>query len=236
MGQRVVVYTSIVGGYDTLRPVIPYDGVKYVCFTDDVGICSNGWEIRPLEYTNDCPNMAAKHPKITPHLYFKDYEYSIWVDGNIIPSINPCGIIERDLKDAPLALHHHPRRKCVYDEYEISTTLSNVRPEYNYNKLSNQIADYCRQGLPKNTGLWECGVLIRKHNDKRVVDFMEKWWDNICNYTVQDQIPFGYLMWQSPIPVNTMPFNVRENLDYCYVSHNKYCHRPIGTPSHSYRN
>lgn len=224
MGKRVVVYTSIVGGYDTLKPVIPYDGVKYVCFTDDVGICSNGWEIRPLEYTHDCSNMAAKHPKIHPHLYFKDYEYSIWVDGNITPRINPCDIIERDLRDVPMALHRHPRRQCVYEEYKVSIGLSDARPEYNYNKLSNQIHNYNKRGLPKNSGLWECGVLIRKHHDKRIVDFMQGWWNSIVNYTTQDQIPFGFMMWQSPIPVNTIPLDVRENSDYCYVNHHKYSH------------
>jgi hypothetical protein len=175
--------------------------------------------------------MAAKHPKINPHLYFKDYEYSIWVDGNITPRIDPRQIIERDLQNAPMALHRHPNRQCVFDEYEISTTLSDIRPEYDAHTLLRQINHYSLKGLTKNTGLWECGVLIRQHHDKRVVDFMEKWWDNICAYTVQDQIPFGYLMWQSPIPVNTIPFNVRENLDYRYVSHNKYCHRPNNIPS-----
>ena len=46
--MRIVVYTAIIGGYDTLNePRWKSDGVDFVCFTDR-NIKSKTWEIRKV--------------------------------------------------------------------------------------------------------------------------------------------------------------------------------------------
>lgn len=39
------MYTSIFGGYDTLKPHPDIPGVDWVCFTDDPALRQDGWTV-----------------------------------------------------------------------------------------------------------------------------------------------------------------------------------------------
>ena len=84
--NKNVVYTCITGGYDTLtEPEFVSDGFDYVCFTDNVDLNSDVWEIRPLPKETDSLSQVKKqrYVKLNPHLLLSDYDISIWVDGNV---------------------------------------------------------------------------------------------------------------------------------------------------------
>ena len=57
--------------------------------------------------------------KICPHRYLKEYDISIWVDGNleIVGDVRKL-VDEYDLDKADLYVRIHPRRNCIYDEAE----------------------------------------------------------------------------------------------------------------------
>ena len=78
-----VIYTAIIGGYDTLvEPDYKPEGWDFVCFTDR-DLESDTWDIRKtLPLYTDNTRTARKH-KLLPHRLFPDYEYSFWLDGNI---------------------------------------------------------------------------------------------------------------------------------------------------------
>ena len=78
-----VIYTAIIGGYDTLvEPDYKPDGWDFVCFTDR-DLKSDTWEIRKtLPLYTDNTRTARKH-KLLAHRLFPNHEYSLWIDGNI---------------------------------------------------------------------------------------------------------------------------------------------------------
>ena len=57
--------------------------------------------------------------KICPHRYLKEYDISIWVDGNleIVGDVRKL-VDEYDLDKADLYVRVHPQRNCIYDEAE----------------------------------------------------------------------------------------------------------------------
>ena len=80
--MRVVVYTAIIGGYDTLNePLVKPDGVDFVCFTDRE-MESETWEIRKVTPLYDDNTRTARKYKVLPHRWFPEYDYAIWQDGN----------------------------------------------------------------------------------------------------------------------------------------------------------
>ena len=86
--MKIAVYTSIFGKYDVLHEdQFKMEGVDYLCFTDE-DLKSNTWNIiKSIPLYND-PNRNAKKYKILPHRYLKDYDYSVWIDGNILVIYN----------------------------------------------------------------------------------------------------------------------------------------------------
>ena len=81
--MRIAIYTSIFGGYDDLiDDQFQMDGVDYICFTDR-DIKSKTWKVVKSTPIYNDSNRNAKKYKVLPHRYLKDYDWSIWVDGNI---------------------------------------------------------------------------------------------------------------------------------------------------------
>ena len=81
--MNLVIYTAIFGDFDKLRkPKIINKDIKYICFSDKK-IRSNTWEVRVVEPEYQNNRKEARKYKILSHLFFKDYKYTAWVDGQI---------------------------------------------------------------------------------------------------------------------------------------------------------
>mgnify|MGYP003652313088 FL=1 len=120
--KQVVVYTAIFGNYDSLiEPVYTPSNVDFICFTDNQDLKSDVWQIiyQPTIYST--ANRNAKKFKVLPHRYFTKYEYSIWVDGNMLVQGDVNNIIKTVLSNSNVAFFSHANnvldsRKCAYDE------------------------------------------------------------------------------------------------------------------------
>ena len=118
--SKRVIYTSIFGGYDELvEPEFKPVGWDFVCFTDR-DFTSETWEIRKsIPLYSDNTRNARKH-KLLTHRLFPDYDYSLWVDGNI----KVRGDINNMLKyldNCNYATYDHSQnlldpRGCIYQE------------------------------------------------------------------------------------------------------------------------
>jgi hypothetical protein len=87
-----VVYTSIFGGYDEVREQTLPNDWDWKCFSEE-----NSLSI----YEDN--NRNAKRFKVLPHRYFQDYEYSIFIDGNMSVRGNINELVDKYLKDANVA-------------------------------------------------------------------------------------------------------------------------------------
>lgn len=215
--NKIVIYTAISGsGRDWLKDPIPIPGVDYVCFTDQP-IKSAVWDIRPFEFVFGANGITAKHPKVLPHEYFPDHELSIWVDGNMCPKKNIVEYAFKFLKDKAIALHKHPRRECLYDEGDFIKKIGKA----SFEEVQPQLDTYKNLGMPKQYGLWECGMLFRYHNNETIISAMNAWWEQLVEFEqFNDQIPFSFMAWDRDLQVNTIEANVRETP---YVEYTHHC-------------
>jgi hypothetical protein len=79
--KSFVVYTVLTGSMSPLNNPFPENCREFerLCITDDASIEPNGWEIVrfPSHYLD--PARASRRPKLLPHLYLQDFEWSLYI-------------------------------------------------------------------------------------------------------------------------------------------------------------
>lgn len=199
---RLVVYTCITDGYD-----IPLESpwalrCPHLCFTDAPRLRSATWTRVPLDggQTLD-PVRRSRLPKLLPHRYLGSCDASIWVDASARLLVDPVELARRALDGASLALPRHPARDCAYDEIEACVQ----RGKDDESTLRAQGEAYRNAGLPDHNGLWEATVMVRRHNDPRVVETMEAWWSEYLLRSRRDQVSLAWVAWKTGVPIRTLP-------------------------------
>ena len=195
--NKKVIYTCIVGGYDTLLdPKIISNGFDYVCFTDNQNLSSNVWDIRPLpKETEELPKVKKqRYMKINPHKHLSEYELSIWVDGNVEIRGDLNKFINETLKnDCSVYVPKHPSRNCIYAEERVVIRMKKDK----FDITNPQIKRYEKEGFPKDYGLLQSNILLRKHNDDGCIRLMEDWFEEVKNGSHRDQLSFNYVSWKN---------------------------------------
>lgn len=213
---KIIIYSAVAGGYDNLNPVVVEgEDVEYWCFLDDLEQ-PDGWQTREFDFTNADPCRTAKKPKLLPHIYFPTAEWSIWIDGNIDVVADPYTLIsEVDQSGCHIGVFRHPERKCIYDEQERCITGNKDNPT----TILDQIDLYHGEGYPRNNGLAECNVIVRRHNHPEVLKVMCDWWREVENGSRRDQLSFPYVLWKNNVlycELNKGIGNVRTDKRFVY--------------------
>jgi hypothetical protein len=198
----LVVYTCIIGGYDDLLPVRePENGVRYICFTDTNAYDGLGWDLLPPPRSDMDSVCTNRYVKMHPHLLFQQYQYSLYVDGNVELKNGISKFVMDSLASHSFALFEHPWRDSIFKEARKLSYygIGNAKDYY------RQLARYLAEGIPRKSGLYECNVLPRAHNDPLLSMLMEAWWNEFIGGVKRDQISLPYLLWKSGFPVKVMP-------------------------------
>ena len=215
-----VVYTSIFDKYDEIQKQNLPDGWDWQCFSEENSL--------PIYEDN---NRNAKRFKVLPHRYLQDYEYSIFIDGNMTVRGNIDELIEKYLSDANVAFFSHNEnnldaRNSAYDEAQTIFDLGekNIKrsPErgiLNYKDnpfvIQKQMERYRMLRYPANDGLITGMVILRRHNEKDCIETMEYWWTEIKYNSKRDQLSFNYCAWKNDLKFNYMDGDSRDN-EYFY--------------------
>tara|TARA_R110000803_G_scaffold137035_3_gene204055 strand:+ start:301 stop:972 length:672 start_codon:yes stop_codon:yes gene_type:complete len=202
--MKIAIITSIFGLNTKLRdPSNKFDGVDYIAFVDHKHDCSV-WEQRnALNFTLDNKyngRRNAKIYKVLPQMFLPEYDYWFWVDSTHEVIVHPKEIIEKYLGESEIGLWKHTDRNCSYKEAEIINQLN-----YDHKSLVNeQINYYSSMGYPKNNGLYELPVSIRKNTDNTKILNL-RWWEQICRYSSRDQISMPFVLWKTNITPKLLP-------------------------------
>ena len=204
-----IIYTTIFGGYDDItKPTLP-NNWDWKCFSEENSI--------PF-YTDNTRN--AKKFKVLPHRYLQDYEYSIFIDGNMYVVGNVDELIEKYLSDSNIAFFDHNKnrmdpRDCIYDEYNAIMNLGKNDPNQNFKDnpqvMYDQVKRYQDEGYPSHNGLITGMVILRRHNEKDCIRVMEDWWTEIKYGSKRDQLSFNYVAWKNNTKFNYMDGDSRNN-------------------------
>lgn len=231
--NKKVVYTAIFGDYDELKdPEVVPDDVDFVCFTDKPGK-SKVWkyQVEPRIYTD--PTRCARKYKILSHRFLlKIYEKSMWIDGNYTITGNMSKFIDKYLTDKPIscfdhmACKHDPRG-CAYDEAKALLWLGDIHPDKSYKDkpslIYKQIEKYKYDKYPKNNGLIFSCIILREHQNLKVISTMERWWEELKYNSKRDQLSFNYAAWKQNLEYNIIPGDARDNDGWTrFEKHNKH--------------
>ena len=208
----LVIYTVITGGKDTLNEDMNTTGARAVCFTDNPNLTSKKWEIIqiPTLYKDDRRNSRVV--KMLPHIYFPEAEYSLYCDGNIICKVPLKRLISEWLSDTDIAVFKHHTRDCLFDEAEECIRLGLDSKDV----IEGQILRYT--GFPKRKGLYQCGVILRRHNDK-IRRLNERWFAEYMTGCKRDQVSFPYVLEKEGVSINAINSYAHLHMYFEYFGH-----------------
>ena len=201
--MRKVIYTCITGGYDALRqPATVKPDWDYICFTDNEAVCADGiWQFRRTEGPD--AKTASRYPKILPHKVLPDYDVSLYIDSNLVLA----GDAIYDAADAAIASGtawagvKHPQRDCIYEEIRKCYLAGHCRWRDAF-LLERRLK---KSGFPRQAGLLENNIILRKHNLPAVMEVDENWWKVFLAGPRRDQLHLMPLLRHAGIKPAILP-------------------------------
>lgn len=198
---KTVVYTCVIGEYDTIKePLYVNSNVDYVVVTDLDVKENSSWRKIDISKLNIPENLSAsqknRYVKMHPHLIFPDYEYSVYIDGSIrlMADIMPM-VYDMEYK-CFLGMHKHPVRRRISTEMNAVIYCKKIADK---DVLKKQVFEYYKQGYDDAYGILEGTLIIRKHNMLDCVNLMSDWWKEMEKYPTRDQISLPYILWKRKI-------------------------------------
>lgn len=210
--EKRCVYTVLLGNYEELneQPVVKDSGIDFICITDNPNLESDSWKI--MEYKPIFPLDAARSsrfPKICPHKFLSDYDVSLYIDNSIILKTVPETIIN-DLLDETdtFVCMQHSFRDTIYKEFEEVTRI-----QYDFiNKIMEQLNSYflINPEILAKKPSWG-GFLLRRHNDPKIIEAMEKWFFHVLRYSKRDQLSMNYVLDEEKISIKELNFDLHSS-------------------------
>lgn len=210
--MKTAVITAITGGYDKLEEQQATAGADFICYTDNTDIISETWEIRKAKNLFIDNNRNAKIYKIIPELFLPEYDYILWIDGNIQMKKAAPYLIKKYLQTADLALFEHHKRVSIFEEAAICAAIG----KDDKNIIDEQIWQYA-----KDYKLYECPVILRINNHKTSA-FNNAWWAQITRHSKRDQLSFSRARDQAQINIQKFDNNILTSDEFERVNHGAY--------------
>lgn len=200
---KKVVYTALLGNYDNVHSIHKEKGYDYFMFTDKnlTNKSDLNWTILKIKKINkehkDSNISIRKRQrfyKTHPHLFFKDYNLSIYVDSTFEIKGKLDEFLLRILTPKKsIYVLEHPDTNSINNEFkavlqsfkEINKTITYIKNKYN------------KENFPDNNGLAECCLIVRKHNEINSIKFMDRWFKEIKQNSHRDQLSFNYILWKN---------------------------------------
>lgn len=190
--RKVIVYSCMIGNYDNVTSFNKQKGYDYILFTDQ-NIKNTNWTVFPIPEEvlklNVSDIKKQRYMKIHPHKFFKNYDLSLYIDPNyeitgdlddyLINTLNPLDHIYiphlqfgKGMKQAI--------DKAIEKKLDDVSLLKHVMDRYNQSKLLDK------------TGIVNAGLIIRKHHTEDCIKLMERWWEEVRDYSHVDNFAFDY--------------------------------------------
>lgn len=194
---KIAVYTCITGGYDApLPPLICPNNIDYILFTDDKSIVADGWIVKELPHEASKYNdntLRNRYCKMHPSIVGSQYQYAIYIDGNIQVYSDVTNIVNAVSPKTGIAIHRHNCRNCIYDEVKVCE----LAKRGNIPLLKRQVAQYKANGMPRGFGLLECTIIVTDLRNNKAKEIMSEWWKEFLNSSSKrDQIALPYVLWK----------------------------------------
>lgn len=219
--EKICLYTCVTGNYDSLKELEQKEkNIDYYCFTNDRGLKSKTWNVIYVENDSLDDITLARKIKILGHeIISENYEISVWIDGAFLirNSINEFLNNYCDLDNYDFAVPIHHERKNVYQE--IVEVVKKGRESLNNARKIQKFLE--KEDFKNSNGLYETGILVRRHNKQIVKKAMKLWFSLILKYSRRDQISLPYSIGKSGLKVKPIRMNVFDNKYFEWNDHTK---------------
>jgi hypothetical protein len=214
---RIAVFTCITEQYELPKTNQNWGKADWFLYTDSslpVKKQDNNWNYTPVIEKFKDSRMTARFYKTIPHELFKDYDFSIWVDGSITFLITPEQLISQML-GYDIMTFKHPVRDCIYKEAEEILKLKLDYPD----TVQKQMDCFKKKNYPEHNGLAETKIVVRK-NTPAIANFNKEWLYQMLIGSERDQLSFNYIAWKLGFYIKYMtPFN--KNPDFRQIHHKR---------------
>lgn len=183
--MKICIYSVNTNSYDTVKP-ITLPNIPHYLFTDNPNIEAKGYNIIPIEKTEDC--RLQRKIKILGHPELDKHDVTIYIDASMTlrPTITQ---LLRTYKGG-FVIGNHTTRNCVYAEGLACKALKKA-PEDIINK---QIAEYYENNYPVGAGMYSSGFMIR---DKSTKAMCELWYSKLEEHSHRDQLSLPWALWKT---------------------------------------
>lgn len=221
--KKIAIYTCITGKYDNLlEPYYIDEKCDYFIFTDQ-DVESNVHKVlRIPEHIEELNNNILKNRyiKFHPHeLFEKEYEYSIYIDGNLQQISNLSAFVNNINNDIGISMHKHSIRDCIYDEAKILKIYKKGNPEF----IKAQVEKYKKEGFPTKYGMAEANVIVTDLKNETSKKIFEDWWKEFLDSkSLRDQLSLPYVLWKNNLQMSsltTLGDNVYKNPKIRKINH-----------------
>ncbi len=221
--KRIAVYTCITGNYDKLQePTYINDQCDYFVITDSNPCMDSKWkyinidEVLPDIILSDV--KKNRFCKIHGCELFAEYEYSIYIDGNMQIKGDLSNYIDK-IGRSGIGLFGLPGAggDCIYlHGVQIAGTRAPV------DIIRRQLNMYMSEGMPRHYGAFECNFIVRDNNNELTQKLMRDWWKEVYEKSWRDQISFMYVIWKNGLTaedVGLLGTDVRKIHEISRISH-----------------
>ena len=211
---KVAVYTCIWGNYDSiLEPLFLNPNIDYYILTDQEIPEGSAWKRAPIpdgvELKGKTNTEINRFFKMLPHLVFPEYDYSIYIDGNIRIVTDLFPLI-CDMGEYDIGIHDYSD-DCIYEMKNAIIAGKRAKRK----DVIAQIKKYKQEGFPPHFGAFECNVLVRKHGTDFCKKIMNEWYEEFNRTTSKrDQLSLPYVLWKNGKTrdcIYSLGHHVREN-------------------------
>jgi hypothetical protein len=209
---RCCVYTVLYGPDEPLpeQPVRADSAVDFIAFVGDPALMSGTWQVRHLPpLLPDDPVRSSRYVKMHPHVLLPDYDASLYIDCAVLLRRPPEAFFAQLLFGVTdtMSLLRHCQRSNIAEEADAVATWNLDDPLV----CAEQMQAYALDGHAGTVPLIWGGLLLRFHNDPRVVACMETWFAHVMAFSRRDQLAFPHVAEKLGFPFHALDFDTRDS-------------------------
>jgi hypothetical protein len=218
--HKIAIIQASLGGIDKnfehVPQTIPYD---HFFFTDE--------NFPPRKVMS--PRLQAKIPKFFAWQLKPDYEYYLWLDGNIrLNHPEALKYFLDHIQGYDFVVLRHPTRPNIRQEVRYTRKGINQQSIYMLSRYTGEYLKEQYEAIQADkefvVDLLVNGGIFMYRNTPQVHQMFKEWWYNVTRYIVQDQIAFPYVLKKSGIKLRVLNHKYDE---WEYLKHIKHKKRNV---------
>ncbi len=188
-GKTLAVVTSIMGPFDGLQllPQAFASNADYILITDQRFRNSTIWKTRSLGQIENAPSdrLRSRYPKAHLTRIVKNYDWVLWVDGNIGFCLDPIGLVRAvEPLGHDLYFFRHNLRGTIAEEVAACFQVNKA----DLNAMIAEVAAPLSDPHYTDDLLVGGNVILARTGVAAVDTFFENWWSRICAGSGRDQL------------------------------------------------